>query len=93
VQGVPSESLGQEVQGTITFYNSAKGYGFIWLDAQDKDKGSFFFHQSQVKDSLLSSKLSCYEHGDHIPVRFLEGPKASHKQYPTALSLEELVTP
>ncbi len=40
-------------QGTVKFYNSAKGFGFITADNGEE----IFFHKSNVKDTGFRSVL------------------------------------
>jgi len=42
----------QRLTGTVKWFNTQKGFGFITPDGQDKD---VFVHVSQVQDSGLST--------------------------------------
>ena len=64
------------MQGTVKFFNAAKGYGFITPEEGEKD---IFVHISAVEQSGLAS----LEEGQKItfdvePDRKGKGPKAIH---------------
>lgn len=58
----------QETEGTVKWYNSEKGFGFIGLENGEKD---IFVHAS----ALTRSGLSTLAEGQRVVVRFVQGQK------------------
>lgn len=52
--------------GTVKFFDSGKGFGFIQPDDEDMD--DLFFHQSACKDGIPGDK-------DRVEFKVSEGPK------------------
>jgi CspA family cold shock protein len=56
------------VNGTVKFFNSAKGYGFITMEGGE----DIFFHQSNVKETGFRDTL---KQGDLVTFEVQNGQK------------------
>lgn len=63
-----AEAASQEARGTVKFYNSDKGFGFIGLADGGKD---IFVHAS----TLSRSGISLLEEGQIVRVTYAQGAK------------------
>jgi len=68
VQGSNAASNGDESEGTVTFYNAEKGFGFIAFKTGSKDA---FVHISALKRCGLES----LEEGQRVVVELAQGAK------------------
>ncbi|WP_274378039.1 cold-shock protein, partial [Gluconobacter thailandicus] len=64
----PDLSDAQDIRGTVKWYNSTKGFGFITPDSGGKD---IFVHAS----ALERSQLATLDEGQTINVKVVQGQK------------------